>query len=94
MYPETSRLYAGEASSIALALGSVDPLLVIDEKKGRRMAGQLEIEIIDTVGVRIEAKNAGYIDGPETPVARLESADFRMNDFLKTVLLRSDDSVQ
>src|SRR5213595_3389555 len=39
--PEISRLDPGEASSIALALDADNPLLIIDEKKGRRVAEQL-----------------------------------------------------
>src|SRR5207244_816463 len=44
--PEISRLDPGEASSIAFALDSQSPLLIIDEKKGRRVAERLNIEII------------------------------------------------
>ncbi len=83
----------GEASSIALALESPDSLLIIDEKKGRRVAEQLNIEIIGTVGILIKAKNAGLISCPETLLSRLESVEFRLHDVLKSLLLESDEKI-
>jgi predicted nucleic acid-binding protein len=91
--PEISRLDRGEASSIALALDADNPLLVIDEKKGRRVAEQLDIEIIGIVGVLIKARIAGFIEAPETLLARLESVDFRLNAVLRTMLLGADDKI-
>lgn len=91
--PEITGLDPGEASSIALALESADSLLIIDEKKGRRVAEQLNIEIIGTVGILIKAKNAGLISSPETLLSRLESVEFRLNDVLKSLLLESDEKI-
>lgn len=88
--PEISNLDPGEASSIALALDSENPLLIIDEKKGRRVAERLNIEIIGTVGVLIRAKVAGLIQNPETLLARLESVDFRLDDNLRVKLTDSE----
>ncbi|MCC6328492.1 MAG: DUF3368 domain-containing protein [Acidobacteria bacterium] len=89
---EASRLDSGEISSIALALDSVDPLLIIDERKGRRVAEQLGIDIIGIVGVLIKAKLAGFIRDPETLLDRLESVDFRLSDALKA-RFTSDDPI-
>ncbi|MEQ1923589.1 MAG: DUF3368 domain-containing protein [Pyrinomonadaceae bacterium] len=91
--PEIRSLDLGEASSIALATESDNPLLIIDEKKGRRVAEQLNIEIIGTVGVLIKARMAGFIDDPETILTRLESVDFRMNDFLRSMLVGDGESI-
>jgi len=90
---ETSRLDLGEASSIALALDSVYPLLIIDEKKGRRVAEQLGIDIIGIVGVLIKAKVAGFIREPQTLLDRLESVDFRLSDTLKVRLSSDGDPI-
>ena len=46
----------GEASAIALALESGNCLLVIDEKKGRRIAKRMGLKIIGTLGIVIQAK--------------------------------------
>lgn len=87
---EISRLDAGEASSIALALDSINPLLIIDERMGRRIAEQLDIDLIGIVGVLIKAKLAGYVREPGTLLYRLESVNFRLSDALKDRLIRSD----
>lgn len=84
---EVRDLDSGEATSIALALDSDDPLLIIDEKKGRRVAERLNIEIIGTVGILIKAKIAGLLDDPETLVSRLESVSFRLDENLKAKLM-------
>lgn len=76
-------LEIGEASSIALALEMKDCLLIIDEKKGRRTAKQLGIEITGTFGVVMKSLDDGLIRTPESIVSRLESAGFRISDFLK-----------
>ena len=91
--PEINGLDLGEASSIVLALESDDPLLIIDEKKGRRVAEQLNIDIIGTDGVLIRAKNAGFINHSETLSARLESTDFRLNNVLRSLLIESGDNI-
>ena len=84
--PEIRNLDPGEASSIALALDLENPLLIIDEKKGRRVAERLEIEMIGTVGVLIRAKNAGLIEEPQTLLSRLESVNFRLDENLRSML--------
>lgn len=76
-------LEIGEASSIALALELKDCLLIIDEKKGRRTAKQLGIDITGTFGVVMKGLEDGLIRTPESIVERLESAGFRISDFLK-----------
>lgn len=87
--PEISNLDPGEASSIALALDSEDPLLIIDEKKGRRVAASLNIEIVGTVGILIRAKIAGFIEQPETLLSRLKAVDFRLDENLSDRLMDS-----
>lgn len=51
----------GEASAIALALELTDCLLIIDDIKGRKLAQQLGLSIIGTMGVVVDAKLAGII---------------------------------
>ena len=50
----------GEASSIALAFEHKNSLLIIDEKDGRKMATSLNIQIIGTLAVLLEAKQKIY----------------------------------
>ncbi len=84
----------GEASSIALALEHPGSLLIIDEKKGRRVAAGLGIEIIGTVGVVLEAYEAGLIELTAALVDRLENANFRVSSALKSKLLNPKPRIQ
>ena len=79
----TSSLEIGEATSIALALELVDCLLIIDEKKGRRAAKELGVEITGTFGVIMTGIDCGFIDAPDTIVDRLEQVGFRISASLK-----------
>ncbi len=51
----------GEAEAIALAESYADVQLLIDEKKGRRVARQLGLRVTGTAGVLLAAKAAGLI---------------------------------
>ena len=50
----------GEASSIALALEHKNSLLIIDEKDGRKIAASLNLQIIGTLAVLLEAKQKKF----------------------------------
>ena len=51
----------GEASAIALALETENAILIIDEKKGRMVATNLNILVIGTLKVLLIAKERGTI---------------------------------
>jgi predicted nucleic acid-binding protein len=52
---------AGQASVIALALETSNAVLIIDEKKGRKLARESGIEIIGTLKVLLIAQERGLI---------------------------------
>lgn len=52
---------AGQASVIALALETNNAVLIIDEKKGRKLARESGIEIIGTLKVLLIAQERGLI---------------------------------
>ena len=79
----------GEASSIALSLETVNSLLIIDEKKGRRIAQELGLKIIGTLGVILRAKEEGLIDSIEAILENLEKVGFRISPNLKLEILGS-----
>lgn len=80
----------GEASSIALSLETDNSLLIIDEKKGRRIAQELELKIIGTLGVILQTKERALVYSIEDLLAKLENADFRISQTLKAKILESD----
>jgi len=80
----------GEASSITLSLETDNSLLIIDEKKGRRIAQQLGLKIIGTLGIILQAKERGLINSVEDLLAKLENANFRISQSLKAKILEND----
>lgn len=80
-------LDVGEASSISLYLETGDSLLIIDEKKGRRIAHQLSVKIIGTLGVVLLAKEKLLIDSIEEILVRMENAGFRISPNLRRKIL-------
>jgi predicted nucleic acid-binding protein len=77
----------GEASSIALALEIKSSLLILDEKKGRKIAEELGIEIIGSLGVLIKAKDKGIIKSIKEVLALIEKTNFRISEAIKKKLL-------
>lgn len=79
----------GEASSIALALELENPILLIDERKGRRAALQLGLKITGTIAVLISGKNNGFLEQIKPELDRMKAFDFRISDSLyeKALLL-------
>lgn len=80
----------GEAASIALTLETDNSLLMLDEKKGRRIAQELNLKIIGTLGIILLAKEKGLINSIADLLAKLESADFRISPNLKVKILENE----
>lgn len=72
----------GEASSIALSLEIEDSILIIDERKGRKIASSLNIKIIGTIGILILAYKRGLIKDLITAILKLVNNGFRLSDSL------------
>lgn len=78
--PETANLGPGEASAISLAWEHRwDSRLILDEKRGRRVAGALGLQMTGVLGVIGEAAKQGLVDFDDA-VSRLESVGFNMSD--------------
>lgn len=75
-------LDTGEASAIALCLEEKDSLLLIDERKGRKVARRLNLKLLGTLGVLIQAKEQRLIPSLKDEVQKLKSVGFRLSDRL------------
>lgn len=82
----------GEAQAVALAVEIKADLLLVDERRGRRVAQRFGIKVIGILGILVEAKKRGLI-----PVVRpalddlLNQAGFRIAPALYNAVLRAAD---
>ena len=81
-------LDAGEASAIALALETDNCILIIDEKKGRKVAADLNLTIVGTLKVLLFAKNKDVIDSVKQVIIELQKCSFRFNKVIVDEILR------
>ena len=85
----------GEVEAIALAMELGDVVLILDDKKARRVAQEIGLRMIGTVGLLLHAKRQGIITAVEPLLKALEQVDFRITDALRQEALRlagEDDS--
>jgi predicted nucleic acid-binding protein len=86
---ETAALDAGEASAITLAWQHrSSSLLILDEKRGRRVACALGLEITGTAGLLMDAASEGLIDFDDA-FRRLAATGFRLSDRILETLRQS-----
>lgn len=78
----------GEASSITLALEFEGSLLIIDERKGRKVAEELKIEIIGSLGVLIKAKEKRVIKSVKEILDLIDKTNFRISESIKEKILK------
>jgi predicted nucleic acid-binding protein len=89
LYQELKQqLDADEASSIALAKTIQDCLLIVDEAKGRKVASQLEVSTLGTLGMLLKAKEAGLIESLRTLLTTIrDQTNFRFSEAIAIELL-------
>ena len=78
----------GEAEAIALALELENVLLILDDKKARRVAQQMRMKVIGTVGMLLRAKRQGVIAEVKPLLLKLTEADFRISQGIIQEALR------
>lgn len=79
----------GEASAILYCLQHKDCLLVIDDSKGRKLAKRLGLRVSGTLGLISKAKQKGIIQTVRPYLDALEKAEFRFDQRLKELILKS-----
>lgn len=77
----------GEASSIVLALENENSLLILDEKKGRRIALELGLEIIGSLGLLLIAKKKGVIKSVKEIIQLIDETKFRVSEKIKQKII-------
>jgi predicted nucleic acid-binding protein len=78
----------GEAATIILATEIKGALLILDEKKARKIARRLDLKVTGLMGVLMKAKEKGIIGAVRELIVSLEEADFRISEEIKQKVLR------
>ena len=78
----------GEAEAIALAVELDNVILILDDKKARRVAQQIGLKVIGTVGMLLRAKNQGVITEIKLLLTELVQVDFRITNAIIQEALR------
>lgn len=83
----------GEAETIALAMELGNVILILDDKKARRVALEIGLKITGTVGMLLRAKSQGVINEIKPLLEELLQADFRISDrLIKEALKRAGEA--
>ncbi|WP_235954709.1 DUF3368 domain-containing protein [Cyclobacterium salsum] len=72
----------GEASAIALSLEMKNPILMIDELKGRKVAEKLSLRYSGTFGLILRAKQIGLIKSVKPILEKIKTTNFRFDEKL------------
>jgi predicted nucleic acid-binding protein len=83
---EPGSLDAGEREAVDLALERSADLVLLDERKGRRVAAQAGLVARGTLGVLVDAAAVGLVS-LEDAVTQLRKTTFRMSDELAEAVL-------
>ena len=77
----------GEAEAIALA-HEQGRRIILDDRRARSVARNLEITIIGTVGILVRAKRLGMITSLKALLGELEAYEFYLSEGLRAEALR------
>jgi len=77
----------GEASAIALAMETSNPILILDDLKGRKLASQMSLDFIGTLGLLIKAKEYGVIPAVRPYIEKMQTTNFRISPSLVNLIL-------
>ncbi|GIW94324.1 MAG: DUF3368 domain-containing protein [Pirellulaceae bacterium] len=81
-------LGTGEAEAIALSIECSASRLILDDKKARRVARQLNQPVTGTLAILLRAKERGLLSNVRTVLDALVAANFRVSNTLVQEVLR------
>lgn len=76
---EQLNLGKGEAEAIALA-GSLKKALILDDRKARKVAKELDLKVTGTIGILLKAEEKGIIKSAYDKIMDLKSKGFYISD--------------
>jgi predicted nucleic acid-binding protein len=82
-------LELGEASVITLAVETPDSLMILDDKKARRIAVDLRLQLTGTLGVIARAYRTGLIANIAGVMTELRQSNFRVPPDFERIILNS-----
>ena len=85
-------LDGGESEAIALAL-ELGSMILIDERKGRNCAKNLNIRVRGTLGLFLEARKKGKVKNVTECIDKLKRAGYYLDDeLIEALLLKSGEA--
>jgi predicted nucleic acid-binding protein len=83
-----TQLDEGESAVIALAAELENPVVVLDDKKARRVARQMGMRVVGTVGLLLRAKREHMVPEVKSLLESLARGGFRLSKELHREALR------
>jgi predicted nucleic acid-binding protein len=78
----------GEASAIALALETLDSLLILDDQRARKLADRLKLNYTGTLGMFLKAQELGIIPAVKPLLLKIQQTNFRFSEKVLDEILR------
>lgn len=83
----------GESSAIALALEIPDSILILDDFKARKVAGNLGLLFTGTIGIIIKAKLSGLIPSIKPLLEKIVATNFRISAEIELQALKESGEI-
>lgn len=83
----------GESSIIKLSLQLENTLLILDDKKARKVASKMNLNYTGTLGIFLKAKRMGFIPSVQSIIDKVQSTNFRYSQKIyEEILLLADEA--